>query len=67
MKHNSWIFVLLKYTDVSEVHTASTIALMMEEIRTSETSVYFSENTLQYIPEGCRLRIWLSGSSVRMS
>jgi hypothetical protein len=67
MKHNSWVFVLLKHTDVSEVHTASTIALMVEAVRTSETSVYFSENTRQYIPEGYRLRIWLSGSSVRMS
>jgi hypothetical protein len=37
-------------TDVSEVRAASTIALMMEAVRTSETSVdnYF---TRQYIPE----------------
>jgi hypothetical protein len=36
-------------TDVSEVRAASIIALMMEEARTSETSVdnYF---TRQYIP-----------------
>jgi hypothetical protein len=32
------------------------IALMMEAVRTSETSVYFSETTLSYIPEGSRLQ-----------
>jgi hypothetical protein len=30
---------------------ASYIALMMEAVRTSETSVYFNERTLSYIPE----------------
>jgi hypothetical protein len=28
-----------------------TIALMMETVRASETSVYFNETTLRYIPE----------------
>jgi hypothetical protein len=28
------------------------IALMMEAVRTSETSVYFNETTWRYIPEG---------------
>jgi hypothetical protein len=44
--------VSLKYTDVSEVRTASVIrefiALMTERVSTSETSVYFSETTLCY-------------------
>jgi hypothetical protein len=30
-------------------------ALMMEEVRTSETSVYSNETTRRYIPEGCNL------------
>jgi hypothetical protein len=46
------MYCRVKYlsTDVSEVRTASIIALMMEAARTSETSVdnYF---TRQYIPE----------------
>jgi hypothetical protein len=32
------------------------IALMMELVRTSETSVYSNETTLRYIPEGCNLQ-----------
>jgi hypothetical protein len=36
---------LLKYTDVSEVRTASIIALMTEAVCTSETFVYFNETT----------------------
>jgi hypothetical protein len=48
----------LEYTDVSEVHTASIIravtasmiALMMEAVRTSETSVYSNETIGRYIP-----------------
>jgi hypothetical protein len=41
---------------VSEVRTASTIAVMMEAVRTSETSVYFiNKTTRRYIPEGCHL------------
>jgi hypothetical protein len=28
---------------------------MIEAVRTSETSVYFSETTRPFIPEGCRL------------
>jgi hypothetical protein len=29
------------------------IPLTMEAVRTSETSVYFTETTRRYIPEGC--------------
>jgi hypothetical protein len=45
----------LKLTDVSEVRSASIIALMMEEIRTSETSVNFNVTTQRYIPEYSKL------------
>jgi hypothetical protein len=30
-------------------------ALIIEAVRTSETSVCFNKTTLRYIPEGCRL------------
>jgi hypothetical protein len=36
---------------VTEMQTASTITLMMEAVRTSETSVYFSDTTLRCLPE----------------
>jgi hypothetical protein len=39
-----------KFTDVSEVLTAS-IALMMEAVSTSETSVSFYQTTRRNIPE----------------
>jgi hypothetical protein len=40
------------------VRTASIIiALMMEAVRTYETSVYFNETTRRYTPEGCHLRL----------
>jgi hypothetical protein len=48
-------------TDVSEVHTTSIIgtmnliALMMEAVRTSETSVSIYLTTRQYIPEDSKL------------
>jgi hypothetical protein len=38
-------------TDVTEVRAASTLALMMEAARTSETSVDIQLRTRQYIPE----------------
>jgi hypothetical protein len=45
-------------TGVSDMHTASIIrtmiALIMEAVRTSETSVYFHEIIQRHIPEGCR-------------
>jgi hypothetical protein len=44
----------LKLSDVSEVRAAS-IALMMEEVRISETSVNFSVTTWRYIPEDSKL------------
>jgi hypothetical protein len=46
--------VTLKLTDVSEILTVSRqgdIALMMEAIHTSETSVNFNVTTRRYIPE----------------
>jgi hypothetical protein len=50
--------VSLKWTDVSEVRTASiirVIALMMEAVRTSYTSVYFNVTTRRYIPQDSKL------------
>jgi hypothetical protein len=47
--------VLLKLTDVSEVRTASIIALMMETVGTSETSVSFNVTTRRYIQEDSKL------------
>jgi len=47
--------VTLKLTDVSEVHTASIITLMMEAVSTSETSVNFSVTTWRYFPEDSKL------------
>jgi hypothetical protein len=43
-------------TDVSEVHTTSIIALMMEAVRTSEMSVNFNVTTWGYIPEDSKLQ-----------
>jgi hypothetical protein len=43
-------------TDVSEVRAASIIRDMMEEARTSETSVDFQLRTWQYIPEDSELQ-----------
>jgi len=37
------------------VHTAFIIREMMEAVRTSETSIYFKENTRCYIPESRHL------------
>jgi hypothetical protein len=49
--------VSFKYTDVSEVTAfiframiLSVTFLMMEVLRTSETSVYFNEHTRRYVP-----------------
>jgi hypothetical protein len=43
-------------TDVSEVRAASIIiALMIEAVRTSETSVNFNVTTRRYIPEDSKL------------
>jgi hypothetical protein len=40
----------VKFTDVSEVHTASIIiTLMMEAVRTTEPSVNFNVTTQRYI------------------
>jgi hypothetical protein len=45
----------LKFTDVSEVRTASIITLMMEAALTFETSVNFNATTRRYIPEDSKL------------
>jgi hypothetical protein len=42
--------------DVSEACTASIMAMMMEAVCASETSVYFNETTQCYIPECCNLQ-----------
>jgi hypothetical protein len=43
---------MLKWTEVSEVRKASIIiALTMEAVHTSETSVHFNVTTRRYIPE----------------
>jgi hypothetical protein len=42
-------------TDVSEVRAAPIIALMMEAVHTSETSVNIYLATWQYIPEDSKL------------
>jgi hypothetical protein len=42
---------------VSEVHNMSSIAVMTEAVRTSETSVYFNKTSRRYIPEDCHLQI----------
>jgi hypothetical protein len=54
--------VTLKWTDVSEVRTASIIRVvnsfndvMMEAVRTSETTVNFNVTTQRYIPEDSKL------------
>jgi hypothetical protein len=36
--------------------TASIISAIMEAVRASETSVYFHDTTMLYIPEGCYLQ-----------
>jgi hypothetical protein len=50
------LIVSLAWTDVTEVRTASIFrAMMMEAVRTSETSVHSNETTLRHIPEDCKL------------
>jgi hypothetical protein len=40
------------------MRTASTIiALMIEEVRTSETSVHFNVTTRRYVPEYCNFTL----------
>jgi hypothetical protein len=47
--------ISLKLTDVSEMLTASIIALIMGAVGTSQTSGSFSKITWQCIPEGSHL------------
>jgi hypothetical protein len=44
-------------TDVSEVRTVSIISAMMEEVRTSETSVDIYLTARQYIPADSKLQL----------
>jgi hypothetical protein len=46
--------VTVKLTDISEVRTASITVLMMEAVRSSETSAHFV-TTRRYIPEYSKL------------
>jgi uncharacterized protein YbbC (DUF1343 family) len=47
---------LLKQTDVSEVRTGSiVIAQLVEAVRSYETSVYYNETMLPYIPKSPHL------------
>jgi hypothetical protein len=46
-----------KFTDVSEVLSASIIALMMEAASTSETSLYFYQITWRNNPEDSHLQV----------
>jgi hypothetical protein len=48
--------VLLKLTEILEVHTASKIRALMAVVCTSETSDCFNESTRRYIPESCHLQ-----------
>jgi hypothetical protein len=47
----------LKFTNVSEVLAASSIALVMEAARTSETWINFYQTTRRYNPEDSHLHI----------
>jgi hypothetical protein len=42
--------------DVSELRTASVIALIKESVIISETSIYLNETTQRCIPEFCYLK-----------
>jgi hypothetical protein len=44
---------LLGYGAVQSRRRSLLIALVMEAVRTSETSVYFKEAARRYIPDGC--------------
>jgi len=46
----------MKMTAFWDVRACSLLeVLMMEAVRTSETSVYFHETTRRYVPESCHL------------
>jgi hypothetical protein len=47
--------VLLEWTDVSDVHTAFIVTLMMVSVRTSETSVYSNWTARRYMPDDSHL------------
>jgi hypothetical protein len=49
-----------------EYEDDSIIALMMEAVRTSETSLYFNETIRRYIPEGCHFLIGSDISRTRL-
>jgi hypothetical protein len=49
-----WDIALCNLAEVDRLF----IALMMEAVYTSETSVYFKKTTQHYIPEGCGLHTY---------
>jgi hypothetical protein len=54
--HKQCHVVLLKVTNIYEVHNASIIMEMMEAVCTSETSVYFNETKQHYNLKSYKLR-----------
>jgi hypothetical protein len=64
--------VVKQTTKTFEVHTAASmkmivfwdIALMMEAVRTSESSVCFNETTRRYMPEGCHFHLQITKTHV---
>jgi hypothetical protein len=55
----------VEVADASEVRT-SIIALMMESVRTSETSICFNNTTRWYIPEGCHPSLEFARQSIHI-
>jgi hypothetical protein len=45
-------------TAVCSLSIIKAIALMMETVHTSETSVYFNETTQRSIPDSCHLKLF---------
>jgi hypothetical protein len=45
------------FWDIALCSLVEFISLMMEAVRTSETSVYSNETTRRYVPEGSHLNI----------
>jgi hypothetical protein len=54
------LVVWWKFTDVSEMHTASIVGLIFEALSTSETSVNIYQRTQRNIPEDSHLRLHAS-------
>jgi hypothetical protein len=56
----------VKYADVSEVRTASIIRVVMEAVRTSETSVNSNETTQRCIPEDSIFHLFLNNRAISL-